>query len=288
MVDTPAVETPAVETPAVETPVVVPETNYFNSDGTFNEGWQSTLPEGYRDEPSLKTVNDGKVLARMFVDTKKMVGKDMMEIPTDASDKVVWDAYHKAGGRPDTAEDYNLAKPEELPDEFYNAELATVAQGLFHKIGLSKKQVEALWEFNNKNTITQLTARKQAEELEMSELRSGLSTEWGAAFEQKKHLGNMAIEEGTAGDADFKARLTQKFGNDPDFIRYSANLGGKFAEGKSPNFANIPTPKDYQVQIDEIQANPLYLKGTQEQRMKLADQIMALREKMKPEAKTTV
>ena len=56
--------TEPVATPGVE-PVATPtETNYFNSDGTFNEGWQSTLPEGYRDEASLKTVNDGKVLAK--------------------------------------------------------------------------------------------------------------------------------------------------------------------------------------------------------------------------------
>ena len=59
-----------------------------------------------------------------------------------------------------------------------------------------------------------------------------------------------------------------------------AHFGVYVAEGKPPNFANIPTPADYQTQIDEIRANPLLMKGTQKERMKLAEQEQALRIKM--------
>ena len=73
-----------------------------------------------------------------------------------------------------------------------------------------------------------------------------------------------------------------KIRKDPDLTRFTSNLGSKFAEGKSPNFSAVPTPSDLQTQIDEIQANPLYLKGTYKQRMDLANKIMAIREKMPP------
>ena len=93
----------------------------------------------------------------------------------------------------------------------------------------------------------------------------------------------MAIEEGTLGNAEFKERITGKFGNDPDFVRYSANLGKKFAEGKPPSYTAIPTSSDLKDQIETLMSDPLYMKGTQTQRMKIADKIMALRIKMYPE-----
>lgn len=274
-------------------PPVVPPTEppvYFGSDGSLADGWQGTLDESLREEKSLSTFKTVGDLAKSFVSTKSMVGKNTMEIPTDASNEVVWDMYYKAGGKPETVADYNLKAPDGFPEEvmekvFPKARLEAW-QERFFKAGISKKAADQFIADFAQDMLTDLQGVKQVEELEMSELKTGLSLEYGAAYDQKKHIGNMAIEEGTKGDLEFKARLTDKFGNDPDFIRYSINLGEKFAEGKPPNFANIPTPADYQTQIDEIMANPLYMNGTTEQRMKLAEQVMALRTKMKPE-KTT-
>ena len=286
----PVIVAPPAE-PPVEPPIVPAEpTVYFGNDGTLAEGWQRTLDESLREEKSLSTFKTVGDLAKSFVSTKSMVGKNTMEIPTDASNEVVWDMYYKAGGKPDTVADYNLKAPDGFPEEvmekvFPKAKLEAW-QERFFKAGISKKAADQFIADFAQDMLADLQSVKQAEEHEMSELKTGLSLEYGAAYDQKKHIGNMAIEEGTKGDLEFKTRLTDKFGNDPDFIRYSINLGEKFAEGKPPNFANIPTPADYQTQIDEIMANPLYMNGTTEQRMKLAEQIMALRKKMKPE-KTT-
>ena len=286
---------PAVE-PAVApvvAPVIAPvaETVYFGTDGALADGWQSTLPDGYREEKSLATVKDAKVLAKMFVDTKRMVGKNVIAIPTDASEPGEWEQYHIAGGRPDTVEDYNLAIPEGVTEEiaakvFPEGSLAKW-QERFFKGGVSKKAADVfIAEFAN-DMLAEVQAVTQAQELEASELTSGLAKDWGAAFEQNKHLGNMAISEGTGDDAEFKERLTQKFGNDPDFVRFTSNLGGKFAEGKPPGFGAIPTPNDYQDQIDTLMENPLYTNGDQKQRMKIANKIMAIRKLMKPEPATT-
>ena len=285
------VEPVAPPAPPVEPPAAPPEPPvYFGSDGSLTEGWQGTLDESLRDEKSLSTFKTVGDLAKSFVSTKSMVGKNTMEIPTDASSEVVWDTYYKAGGKPDTVADYNLKVPDGFPEEvmeqvFPKAKLETW-QERFFKAGISKKAADQFIADFAQDMLADLQSVKQVEEQQMSELKTGLSLEYGAAYDQKKHIGNMAIEEGTKGDLEFKTRLTDKFGNDPDFIRYSINLGEKFAEGKPPNFANIPTPADYQIQIDEIMANPLYINGTTKERMKLAEQIMALRTKMKPE-KTT-
>ncbi len=275
----PPIEPPAV--PPVEPPV------FFGTDGSLVDGWQGTLDESLREEKSLSTFKTVGDLAKSFVSTKSMVGKNTMEIPTDASNEAVWDIYYKAGGKPETVADYNLKAPDGFPEEvmdkvFPKARLEAW-QERFFKVGINKKAADQFIADFAQDMLADLQSIKQDEEQQMTELKTGLSVEYGAAYDQKKHIGNMAIEEGTKGDLEFKTRLTNKFGNDPDFIRYSINLGEKFAEGKPPNFTNIPTPPEYQTQIDEIMANPLYMNGTQEQRMKLAEQVMALRTKMKPE-----
>ena len=297
-----AEETTAVETATTEaTTTTEPATTepiHFNSDGTFGENWQGQLDEGLREDNSLKTFKNVNDLAKSFVNTKSMVGKNTMEVPTDASSELVWDTFHKAGGRPDTVDDYNLKAPEDFPEEaldkVFPAERLKAWQERFFKSGISKKAADRFIADFAQDMLTDLQAMKQAEEQQMSELVSGLATDWGAAMEQKKHLGNIAMNEAASVMKDgvevvneeFKARLVQKAGNDPDIIRAFANLGAKFSEGKSPDFTAVPTPSDIQTQIDEITSKPLYLNGTHKERMALANQVMALREKMKS-TKTT-
>jgi len=289
-IETPAVGTPVEGTPAEGAQAVEVPSTYFGNDGALLDGWQNTLDESLRTEKSLATFKSVNDLAKSFVNTKSMVGKNTMEVPTESSSEEVWEAFYKAGGRPDTVADYNLKAPDDFPQELleqaFPKERLEAWQERFYKAGISKKAAENLINEFAKDMLADYQAIKQTEEMEKAELIRNLTAEWGVAFEQNKHLGNIAVEEGTLGDIDFKNRLVQKFGNDPDFIKYSSNLGRKFAEGKSPNFTNIPTPADYQSQIDEIMENPLYLNGTREQRMKLANRIMDIRKKMKPEKNT--
>ena len=286
-----------VVAPVVE-PVVPPA--FFGTDGVLNEGWQGTLEEDLREEKSLlsfKTVGD---LAKSFVTTKKMVGANVVAIPTDASTEGEWQEFHKAGGRPETVADYNLKAPKGFPEEvlekiFPKARLEAWQERLF-KGGVSQKAADYFIAEFASDMVTDLQTMTQAKEAEKTELTSGLATDWGAAFEQKKHLGNIAMNEAATSmvggqlvvNEEFKARLVQKAGNDPDIIRAFANLGEKFAEGKPPGFAAVPTPSVYQDQIDALMEDPLYTKGTQAQRMKIADKIMAIRKLMKPEPVTTV
>lgn len=289
------IETVETPTETVETPVETPAastapTSYFGNDGTLNQGWQTTLMDGYKDDPSLSTVKDTKTLAKMFVDTKRMVGKDKIAIPTEKSSKEEWDEYYKIGGRPDTVEDYTLAPPEGFPQELAETLLPKDRllkwQQRFFDAGISKNAAHKfISEFAN-DMLADVKNQKVMEENQIAELTSGLAEDWGAAYDQKIHLGNIAIEEGTlgsGGDNEFKERVVAKLQKDPDLTRFVANLGSKFSEGKSPDFTNVPTPSDIQTQINEIESNPLYLSGTHKQRMELAARVMSLRKKMKPE-----
>ncbi|KKL12194.1 hypothetical protein LCGC14_2538190, partial [marine sediment metagenome] len=189
-------------------------------------------------------------------------------------------------------EDYGLAVPEGFPPEFadkvFPADRIAKWQQRFFDGGVSKKAAsQFIAEFAN-DMLRDIQSAKQAEEAQLTELTSGLSTEWGAAYDQNIHLGNIAIEEGTEGSAEFKDRVVAKVQKDPDLTRLLANLGSKFAEGKPPDFTNIPTPSDLQTQIDELMASPVLTdrESTIAQREVITNKIMVLREKMNPEKAT--
>ncbi len=232
-----------------------PAAPLVNADGILREGWRDTLPEDIRGNKALGRVENFEGAMRSIASAERMIGADKVAVLTEASTDAEQDAFYKAGGRPETAADYNFARPEELPEEHYSQELATAAQELMHKLGLSKKQADALFAFNNDTAIAQLKTQSQDETLAMQTLTDGLVADWGNAYEQRKHLGNKAIEEGTGGNVEFKERLTQKFGNDPDFVRFTSNLGSKFSEAGSPDIPLIPTTGDIQSQIEEAMAH---------------------------------
>ncbi len=285
---------PVVAPDPVAAPVVAPvEPTVFSWDT-----WNQSLDEELRTEKSLESFKHAKskdeltaLLAKSFVNTKKMVGANVIPVPGDASTEGEWQEYHKAGGRPETVADYNLKAPEGFPEEiagqiFPEARMQQW-QERFFKGGVSKKAADEFIKEFAQDMLADYQLSEQAKVTQKEELVAGLSTDWGAAYDQKIHLGNMAIEEGTAGNDEFKARIVAKVEHDPDLTRLLANLGGKFAEGKPAGFAAIPTPNDYQDQIDALMADPLYTNGTAQQRMKIADKLVALRKLQKPEPATT-
>ncbi len=283
-----------VVTPIVPVAPVVPVTppQYFGADGVLNEGWQSTLPEGYRDEKSLSTVNDAKVLAKMFVDTKRMVGQDTIKMPNDTSTEADWDAFHKAGGRPETVADYNLKAPDgfpqELVDQVFPAARVTAWQERFFKGGVSQKAANEFIAGFAQDMIADHQAMVQAETDAKALLWTNLTTELGAARDQKLHLGDMAIEDFTGGDEAMKESLSH-LRKDPLAVRMMIHFGGLLAEGKPPGFGAVPTPNDLQEQINTLMADPILMSkdSTPAQRKPIMDKIMAIRAKMKPEPATT-
>lgn len=259
---------------------------YADAEGNLRKDWY--VDEDLKDgEETLKRFNNVKHLAKSYNQVRKMVGTDMATKPNDNFTESDWDAWHEAGGRPATAADYNFTKPDELPDEHYSEAVALEAMELFHKLGLNNKQAKTIFDFHNGLVIKNLAAEDHDIKLERQNVKDGLHNDWGAAYESKHHLGNLAIEEGckdaTAtpeGDAEFKARLCDKFGDDPDFIRYSSNLGNKFAEHGSMVISQVPTPGDLQTQIAEIMAKPEYTHRDKKIRQPLIDQALALRKQL--------
>ena len=233
-------------------------TSVIGNDGTFSDGWVNALDEDIRGEKCIQTHKNLNSAMRSLVNATKMIGTEKIPIPKEGSPQEVWDAYYKAGGRPDTPDDYKLEYPKDMPVEQDKAMLDNF-KAILHKNGGSAKLALELYNWYNSYVKDQIINSQQVQQEQQKQLIDGLTKEWGNAFEQKKHLGNITIEQGVGGDEQFRERITQKFGNDVDFIKFVSNLGSKFTESSSiPTSTLIPTPNDIQIQIDEEMGHPAY------------------------------
>ncbi len=251
----------AKEPAAVVTPEPVVEVpTMFDAEGNFSENWTHLLTDtALHDNPTLKASKTIESLASQTVSAQKMVGADKIAVPTEASTDAERDAFFTAGGRPETAADYNFAKPEELPDENYSQEYVNGLQDLLFAHGASKKLAEALVKYDTEFKVNHFATVAQDEKLAMTELEDGLHDDWGNGFEQKKHDGNVAINKGAEGETpEFKARVVEKYGRDPDLTRLLANLGKVYREAGIITVTSIPTPSDMQEEIDDITASNVY------------------------------
>ncbi len=256
---------PAPVTEPVTAPVTEPAgqpNSFIDSEGTFTDGWRGKyLSEDIKEHGAFKEgrVKNVQGLLKSLASAESMIGADKVAKPSDSYGESDWEEWYNLGGRPQNATDYALNAPEGLPEGAWSDDRAIGYKELFHKIGLSAKQVEALSSHYNADLVQQLSDHNNAQETSMEELKNGLISDWGNAFEQKKHLGNLAIDKGVNGDAAFQERITQKFGTDPDFVRFASNIGSLFNESSSVSAVKVAdTPSEVQDKIDEIMASPAF------------------------------
>jgi len=234
----------------------------IGEDGNFVKDWHKSLSdETLHEDETLPRFKNVESLAKSYLHVRRQVPLDKMAIPNENSTDEDWEKWHEAGGRPPTAVDYNLKRPDDFPEEYWSDERSNKWMERFHKAGLNHKQVQALFADYNADMLEAIKAQNDAIVANRQEVKDGLFKDWGAAYEQRKHQGDYAVEKGTDGDADFKARLTAKFGDDPDFIRFASNIGGKFAEHGDIVSAKIPTPGDIQAEIDKEMQTAAYKDG---------------------------
>lgn len=280
----PELETPPVTEQPPGTPPITP-TSVTDAAGKLVDNWQTHAPEGYEDLREDKTLPRFKSIwdfGKSYVDVRKKVPLDKMARPNDTWGDSDWEEFHVAGGRPDTKEDYQIKRHEEIPEAAMTQELIDGYQELFHKIGLSKKQVEAISAHNSELMLKQIKDTSQAQEDETNKVLDNLRKLWGLATDQNIHRGNVAIDKDKdiIEDPAYKARLLEKVNKDPDLIRFASNMGYKFVEHKIIEDPGIPTPGDLQTQITEIMADPRYSNKDPEVRQPLIDKVLMLRRKL--------
>ena len=141
--------------PAATVTPTAPIVNMVNADGTFTDNWHTMLSdEALHGDQTLPRIKNVESLAKSYVHVRKQVPLDKIARPTDTFSEDDWNEWHTAGGRPETAKDYQMAKPKDWPEAVpWNEEVIGEYQELFHKIGLSSKQVDEIFKYNNQLSL---------------------------------------------------------------------------------------------------------------------------------------
>ncbi|MCP4488998.1 MAG: hypothetical protein GY820_17050 [Gammaproteobacteria bacterium] len=237
--------------------------------GGEDKTWHEALPEDIRADASLvdfkdesEMVNMPVNVARSYINTKKMVGRD--KIPMPKSDEEFMAVYDRLG-RPKEATEYSTAIPESITDEKLKENLTTQLEwfkGIAHSAGLNDTQATAIFKAFAESGDKQMGEMQTNAENQFREAEIALRTEYGNSFEGKMVLMNRAIDSLDQG-TDIKALLDSTgLSRHPAIIKTFVRMGEFMAEdlGIDKTTGEIAdTPESLKDQKDELMKSPAYL-----------------------------
>lgn len=177
----------------VETPTQV--------DQSPSEGF--SVPEGYKDKGWAENIKSHDDLWNQLSNAQSMIGRKTVP-DADAPDDQ-WNEFYKTLGRPDDPTGYELKNSfEGAPEDFDFTPFKEKAATLSHKIGLTPRQAEQLWDGfigMELEAFTESKASNEAREKELDDRYSELSNslfgeKFGEVSEQaQKYLSDVLPPE---------------------------------------------------------------------------------------------
>jgi hypothetical protein len=282
----------AKDTKAADTTILSAKPALVDQDGNLTEGWKDHwLPEDLRGEKSLEVIKTFPDLVKRTVNAEKMVGKNKVVVPTEKSTPEEWDAFYAAGGRPKTAGDYKAEIPEDFKELYPEARLKKYRE-IAYACGAGQKQFDAFVKADVQAAQDLLVAEEEREQKQKADADALLHKELGAAYEERMEASRRLVREAIPNEEQ-RMEFLGKYGNDPDFIRFTSIVGARLSESKAI-IADMTksTPAEAQAKIKQLRATEGYMqlgsKMTQEQRDALTAQIAELTRQAYPPQKQAV
>ena len=216
---------------------------------SFNE----TLPEEYRNEPSLRNFKDVGGLAKSYLSAQRMVGAEHIAKPSQSWTDDQWDQHYVHSGRPETSEGYEFKLDGKLGD----STLEGFRDSAF-KAGLSGKQAQTVAEFMD-SSLGQMEADRydQADTLR-HEGEQELRQQFGKAYDQRMELALGAARQ-MLGDKvtlldEVELSDGRLLGDHPEIIRmfsaFAEQIGEDNLIGETTEM--VMTPDEAQRQLSEV------------------------------------
>jgi hypothetical protein len=246
------IEAPAPETKQQDTTPLVA------TDGNFSENWRSALPEDIRENPSLTHYKNLGGMAKSLISAQKMVGLDkgrVAVVPDKHSTDEEREDFYRKTGRPETAADYGIKPPENLPDGVtFNPAMIEGLQQKAFELGIPQDKLAGLWSHYVESELTKHNEQTALEQHGFNEAAAALKTEWGYAFDQRLQTANDAVR--TFGLSETLEKLG--IANHPEVVKAFYQIGAKVGEDKLIGASPKMAPADARSRIEEIHAMPEY------------------------------
>lgn len=240
--------------------------------------WRESLPEDIRGEASFGPIQSVESLARSYLHSQKLIGRDKVPVPTANSSDAEWDAFYAKAGRPDSADKYDV-NIKDLGDEG-NKGLKEVA----FKAGLSPKQLKSIVDWSESNYAAQLESHKSSQEVKIKQQTEEFTKKLGGPEHYKAAVerANQALTF-TAKPELAKFLKDSGLGQDPMFIEYFDSLAKRMKEDgmKGNGGENFGSAIDeIQSQIKSFESHPAYYNTAHDQHKDIRNKTHALRERM--------
>jgi len=195
--------------------------SYMDEKGNF------TKPEWAGEHVNLaKKFTSLGALSKSYANLERQIGNsNKVAVPSDHSTPEEWDSFYNRLGRPETAEGYELKKPESLRDDLWSEDAAKEYSTFAHKLGLTKSQATELAAWQQGRVGGEVTKHDEALAANQAESIAALKKEWGAEYAT-----NVASAKRGANLAGGQELVDHPLANDPIFIRAMAKIGGMVKE----------------------------------------------------------
>ncbi len=157
--------------------------------------WKASLPESFRNTPSLSVFQGFESQAEMlealgksYTETKALVGKKLEAPGADATPEQIA-TWRKTVGAPDTPEGYGESlKPESFPDDQWSAESDKAFRELAHKHHLTPAAVKDIIGHYEKDVLAGIEQTKAGEAQYLATETAELKKAWGPEFSRNVTL----------------------------------------------------------------------------------------------------
>ena len=222
--------------------------------------WSASFDEGTQAYVSAKGWQSPADLLTSYRNLEKFAGgsKNLLELPGADADASAWDQVYNRLGRPESPDQYGLQVPEGA-----SPELTEWFKGTAHKLGLTAKQAQSLFQEWN-GMSGSLQEKMQAQMAQESERAIGsLKQEWGQQFDTMVDSGKRAVRA-LGFDEGRLADLENKLGT-AETLKLFATLGQKMGEDsfaggeRSGSGAFGLTPAAAKQQISDLRSDQRFM-----------------------------
>ena len=189
------------------------------------------LSEGMRSNPSMVKFKDksGEDIATSYLELEKKIGAKGVIVPIDGASEQEISDFHKATGRPDAADGYQITVPEKMHKSIVSTpESQKVFKEQCFKVGLNNKGAQSLHSWYMTELSNVLTQQDEAEEKTSNEAKTALHAKWGTTYDTQMALAAKVVNV-FAGDAA-QDLLDKGLGSNPAMIELFATIGSKLSE----------------------------------------------------------
>lgn len=154
--------------------------------------WDALPPELQAYKPTFAQSKNMNGLMMQMANLASLAGKKgLAPLPEGASEQAKTERaalLRQINRTPEKIEDYGVKKPDDIPDELWNPELANTVLGEMHKLGASPEMVKAVFEADRASTIKAIEAHKAAKAEFVAAEGKVLKETFGADFDRKIDL----------------------------------------------------------------------------------------------------